>query len=169
MKTIKSYKKFGKLCFLAFDLAAVEDERKWWNGSEEDRARLNETRRRAIERSGLDTKDYGQRHLVGSVDYSVREGLNYLVIEDAPFWDMTDGELAAFMRLLNELQITGFVYESRDSAAYQSFYRLNEHGWKMAGLTRRVPEWAQYRIHEGIELKFGDYTYGVRFRKIRKI
>ena len=82
---------------------------------------------------------------------------------------MTDGELAAFMRLLDELQITGFVYESRDSAAYQSFYRLNEHGWKMAGLTRRVPEWAQYKIREGIELKFGEYTYGIRFRKIRKI
>jgi hypothetical protein len=168
MKTIKSYKKFGKLCYLAFDLAAVEEERKRWNGSEEDRKLLNESRRFAIERSGLDTKDYGQRHLVGSVDYSVREGLNVLVIEDAPFWDMNDDELAAFLRLLDELQITGFIYESRDSAAYQSFYRLNDYGWKMAGLTRRVPEWAQYKVREGIELKFSDYIYGIRFRKTRK-
>ena len=168
MKTIKSHKKFGKLCYLALDLAAVEECRRNWNGSEEDRERLNEMRQTAIEKSGLDTKDYGQRHLFHAVDDSVRQGLNVLTFMDSPFWDMNDGELAAFMKLLEELQITGFVYESRDSAAYQSFHRLGEYGWKMAGITRRVPEGLQYKIREGIELKFSDYTYGIRFKKIRK-
>ena len=169
MKSIKSYKKFGRLCFLAFDLAALEGFRRGVDFSDEENVnRVRERRATLLEKSGLDTKDYGQRHLVGAVDYSVREGLNYLVIEEAPFWDMNDDEFAAFIKLLDEQQISEFVYESRDSAAYQSFYRLNEHGWKMAGLTRRVPEFSQYKLREGIELKFGDYTYGIKFKKIRK-
>lgn len=173
MKTIKSFKKFGKLCFLALDLDAIESFSRAADSSDEDQAnRIRKMHQMAIHQSGLNIDDSSERRLFNSIEYSIREGLNILTFGglDTPFWDMNSEELVAFMKRLDNLQISEFVYESRDSAAYESFYRLEELGWKMAGLTRRPTELAKSKILHGreSEISHKDYIYGIRIKKSKK-
>lgn len=163
MKTIKSFKKFGKLCFLALDLAEIE---KLYHAGQVDRYR--EARALAVENSGLDINNSINRRLYDMVAYSVKSGRTVPTIIDSPFWDMNDSDFAAFMNLLDKFQIHEFIYESRDSAAYRTFYRLDELGWKITGLTRRLTGMGKYKEHAGKKLSSFDYEYGITIKKTTK-
>lgn len=163
MTTVATFHKFGKLCFLAFHLAELEN---LYQTGQIDR--FNKARASEIRESGLDTNNYVNRRLCDAVEYSVEKGLKVLTIHDNPFWDMDDEEFSAFMALLNENQIREFVYESRDSSAYETIYRLESFGWKMAGLTRRLTEIGKRKERDRDKLERSDYIYGIKIKKNKK-
>lgn len=162
MATVATYHKFGKLCFLAFELADLQNLVQDYLGEYRDKIRS------LFCASGLDVNKYINRRLCDAVEYSVEKGLKVLTLNDNPFWDMNDDEFTEYMNLLDKNQIREFVYESRDSECYKTFYRLEKCGWKMAGLTRRLTEIGKRKERDREELERSDYIYGIKIKKSKK-